>query len=97
MLTFIQMIAQNAVRARLAASHLSRRAFSTTRTQQAGFHYPEGPRSNLPFNPLTRFFVVRYWTFCGTEEQLTLCWMNAYTGAAVGFGLPFGIAGTSFS
>ncbi|RKF62354.1 putative cytochrome-c oxidase chain viic [Erysiphe neolycopersici] len=27
------------------------------------YHYPEGPRSNLPFNPLTRFFIVRYWTF----------------------------------
>ncbi|KAI6248234.1 Cytochrome c oxidase subunit 8, mitochondrial [Erysiphe necator] len=27
------------------------------------YHYPEGPRSNIPFNPLTRFFIVRYWTF----------------------------------
>ncbi|EON68865.1 cytochrome c oxidase subunit VIIc [Coniosporium apollinis CBS 100218] len=27
------------------------------------YHYPEGPRSNLPFNPLTRFFWLRYWGF----------------------------------
>ncbi|KAI1001608.1 hypothetical protein K3495_g6594 [Podosphaera aphanis] len=29
------------------------------------YHYPEGPRSNLPFNPLTKFFFVRYWVFMG--------------------------------
>ncbi|KAK5095667.1 Cytochrome c oxidase assembly protein cox15 [Lithohypha guttulata] len=27
------------------------------------FHYPEGPRSNLPFNPKTKYFAVRYWGF----------------------------------
>ncbi|KAF2665335.1 cytochrome-c oxidase chain VIIc-like protein [Microthyrium microscopicum] len=50
---------------------LARRGFQTTRTRSAGhqthvdqfFHYPEGPRSNLPFNPLTRFFYIRYYAF----------------------------------
>merc|ERR1711964_87245 len=24
---------------------------------------PEGPRSNIPFNPLTKWFALRYWSF----------------------------------
>nr|OQO18941.1 hypothetical protein B0A51_12731 [Rachicladosporium sp. CCFEE 5018] len=49
--------------ARLPAT-TARRGFYTTRPQFASpYHYPEGPRSNIPFNPLTRFFAVRYWTF----------------------------------
>jgi hypothetical protein len=27
------------------------------------YHYPEGPRSNIPFNPLTKWFALRYWSF----------------------------------
>jgi len=27
------------------------------------YHYPEGPRSNIPFNPLTKWFALRYWGF----------------------------------
>ncbi|SMR61041.1 unnamed protein product [Zymoseptoria tritici ST99CH_1A5] len=47
-----------------APATLSRRAFSTTRAQFASpYHYPEGPRTNIPFNPLTRFFWLRYWGF----------------------------------
>jgi cytochrome c oxidase subunit 7c len=30
------------------------------------YHYPEGPRSNIPFNPLTKWFALRYWSFMGT-------------------------------
>lgn len=57
---YAQRIAQR------AAPAFARRAFSTTRVQRASpFHYPEGPRSNLPFNPLTKFFFVRYWLFMG--------------------------------
>ncbi|KAF1820250.1 uncharacterized protein K489DRAFT_433682 [Dissoconium aciculare CBS 342.82] len=57
--------------ARTAASRVpfiaGRRAFSTTRAQFGSpYHYPEGPRNNLPFNPLTRFFFVRYWLFMAT-------------------------------
>jgi cytochrome c oxidase subunit 7c len=43
---------------------VARRGFHSTRAQMSSpFHYPEGPRSNIPFNPLTKFFVVRYWLF----------------------------------
>lgn len=34
------------------------------------YHYPEGPRNNIPFNPKTRFFWLRYWGFCGMIEPL---------------------------
>jgi cytochrome c oxidase subunit 7c len=61
-----QMNAQAAARAKTATSQLSRRSFHSTRSQLASpFHYPEGPRSNLPFNTQTRFFAFRYWTFMG--------------------------------
>ncbi|CAI7645675.1 hypothetical protein N7533_002509 [Penicillium manginii] len=56
------MYATPAIRARLAVA--GRRAFSTTRTQMGSpFHYAEGPRSNIPFNPLTKHFFWRYWSF----------------------------------
>lgn len=48
----------------MVARIVARRAFSTTRAQLSSpYHYPEGPRSNLPFNTKTRFFGVRYWAF----------------------------------
>jgi hypothetical protein len=63
-----------------ASQQLARRGFHTTRAQLSSpYHYPEGPLSNLPFNPRKRGygFTVAYWSFMAT-----------------GFGLPFGIAGT---
>ncbi|GAB7330380.1 hypothetical protein MBLNU13_g02002t1 [Cladosporium sp. NU13] len=49
--------------ARLPAT-AARRGFHTTPRQMGSpYHYPEGPRSNIPFNPLTKWFAVRYWTF----------------------------------
>ncbi|KAI2622851.1 hypothetical protein GGS21DRAFT_344892 [Xylaria nigripes] len=48
-------------------SLISRRAFHATRSRLSSpYHYPEGPRSNLPFNTKTRFFAVRYWLYCIT-------------------------------
>merc|ERR1711977_180978 len=45
---------------------VARRGFSTTRAQfNSPYHYPEGPRSSIPFNPLTRWFALRYWGFMG--------------------------------
>ncbi|RDW57133.1 cytochrome c oxidase VIIc family protein [Aspergillus mulundensis] len=71
------MNAATALRARMGASFVARRGFSTTRTQLGSpYHYAEGPRSNIPFNPLTKFFFFRYWAFMIT-----------------GFGAPFAIAG----
>lgn len=50
------------------ATTIGRRAFSTTRPQLGSpYHYPEGPRSNIPFNPLTRFFAFRFWGFMGAS------------------------------
>jgi len=60
------MNAQALLRAKMATRVVARRGFSTTRPQRdlfSPYHYPEGPRSNLPFNPKTRFFWLRYWVF----------------------------------
>lgn len=55
-----------------AANTVARRGFHSTRPQAASpYHYPEGPRSNIPFNPLTRFFAVRYWGFMGMRSQIS--------------------------
>ncbi|EEH08806.1 cytochrome c oxidase subunit VIII [Histoplasma capsulatum var. duboisii H88] len=60
------MLAQSATRARMATS-VARRGFHTTQPQMSSpFHYPEGPRTNLPFNPLTKRFAWRYWAFMAT-------------------------------
>jgi hypothetical protein len=58
------MNAAAAFRARIATSFVARRGFSSTRTQLSSpYHYDEGPRSNIPFNPLTKYFFYRYWAF----------------------------------
>ncbi|KAI1905795.1 hypothetical protein LOZ53_005524 [Ophidiomyces ophidiicola] len=60
------MFARSAIRANPATSLVTRRGFHATRAQLASpFHYPEGPRSSIPFNPLTKHFFWRYWTFMG--------------------------------
>lgn len=60
-----QMLARPATRVPFAA--VARRGFHSTRPRFASpYHYPEGPRNNIPFNPLTRFFYVRYWGSMGT-------------------------------
>ena len=49
----------------VAARALARRGFHTTRVRLSSpYHYPEGPYSNIPFNPRTRFFALRFWGFC---------------------------------
>ncbi|KAI2611234.1 uncharacterized protein GGS25DRAFT_481920 [Hypoxylon fragiforme] len=48
-------------------SLISSRAFHATRARLSSpYHYPEGPRSNLPFNTKTRFFAFRYWAYMAT-------------------------------
>ncbi|KAL2755285.1 hypothetical protein ACRALDRAFT_2041688 [Sodiomyces alcalophilus JCM 7366] len=45
-------------------SAIARRGFQTTRAQMSSpFHYPEGPLTNIPFNPKTKWFAFRYWGF----------------------------------
>ena len=66
--TASKMLPQTAARARIASSAVVRRAFHTSRPQLSSpYHYPEGPRSNLPFNPLTKWFAIRYWGFMGKK------------------------------
>ncbi|KAJ5896115.1 uncharacterized protein N7473_005514 [Penicillium subrubescens] len=63
---YLKMYASSAVRARLATV-AARRGFSTTRAQLGSpYHYAEGPRSNIPFNPRTKHFFWRYWAFMVT-------------------------------
>ncbi|KAJ5438828.1 uncharacterized protein N7458_009826 [Penicillium daleae] len=63
---YLKMYAASAVRARMATV-AARRGFSTTRAQLGSpYHYAEGPRSNIPFNPLTKHFFWRYWAFMVT-------------------------------
>ncbi|PGH36326.1 cytochrome c oxidase subunit 7c [[Emmonsia] crescens] len=46
------------------ATTVARRGFHSSRSQMASpFHYPSGPRTNLPFNPMTKRFAWRYWGF----------------------------------
>ena len=60
------MLSRAAVRAfqRTTAPTVARRGFHATRAQLSSpYHYPEGPLTNIPFNPRTRFFWARYWGF----------------------------------
>ncbi|EEQ28312.1 cytochrome c oxidase subunit 8p [Microsporum canis CBS 113480] len=78
------MFARSAFRANTAASIIGRRGFHSTRSQLgSGFHYPEGPRSNIPFNPLTKFFFVRYWAFMATGFALPFAIAVDFSGYAV--------------
>lgn len=61
-----KMLARAAFRAASAPTLVARRGFQSTRAQMASpYHYPEGPRSNLPFDPLKRGFAFKYWGFMG--------------------------------
>ncbi|KAF7913138.1 uncharacterized protein EAE98_011688 [Botrytis deweyae] len=61
---FFKMLSRAAVRASSSTSMVARRGFHSTRAQMGSpYHYPEGPRSNIPFNPNTKFFALRYWGF----------------------------------
>ncbi|KAI5927894.1 cytochrome-c oxidase chain VIIc [Camillea tinctor] len=45
-------------------SLITRRAFHATRARLSSpYHYPEGPYSNLPFNPKTRWFGLRFFLY----------------------------------
>lgn len=61
-------IRRTAFAAKQAPFMIARRNLSVSAPRAGGFHYPEGPRSNLPFNPLTRFFALRYIAFCSKSS-----------------------------
>ncbi|GAB1313496.1 Cytochrome c oxidase assembly protein cox15 [Madurella fahalii] len=59
------MLARAAVAPAVRATVARRAGFHTTRAQLASpYHYPEGPLSNIPFNPRKRGFALGYWSFC---------------------------------
>ncbi|KAI9793489.1 MAG: hypothetical protein M1816_007921 [Peltula sp. TS41687] len=66
------MVLSNPVhRAGSLASRLGRRGFHSTRSRLGSqYHYPEGPRSNLPFDPLKKGFALKFWGFCLTGYGL---------------------------
>ncbi|KAL2265282.1 hypothetical protein VTJ83DRAFT_6382 [Remersonia thermophila] len=50
---------------RAPAQAVARRAFTTTTARLSSpYHYPEGPLSNIPFNPRKKGFAIKYWTYC---------------------------------
>ena len=96
----VQMLSRSAMRMPTVANQIvARRTFSSTRMQLASpYHYPEGPRSNLPFNPLTKFFAIRFWGFMGELPSHTHTLYHVLTfRTATGFFLPFGVAGKSIA
>ncbi|EQL03248.1 cytochrome-c oxidase chain VIIc-like protein [Ophiocordyceps sinensis CO18] len=53
--------------ARTTTSLVSRRGFHATKARMSSpYHYPEGPYSNLPFNPRGKWFGLIYWGFLAT-------------------------------
>lgn len=64
------MLARATFRAASAPTLVARRGFQSTRAQLSSpYHYPEGPRSNLPFDPLKKGFAFKYWGFMGEVER----------------------------
>ena len=90
------MLARASFRAATAPSVVARRGFQSTRTRLASpFHYPEGPRSNLPFDPLKRGFAFKYWGFMGMPvDAVAIAVVSWLTAAATGFAIPFLLAGS---
>lgn len=53
--------------ARTTTSLVSRRGFHATRARMSSpYHYPEGPYTNIPFNPRSKWFGPGYWAFMAT-------------------------------
>ncbi|KAF5847028.1 hypothetical protein GGP41_003345 [Bipolaris sorokiniana] len=66
-----KMLARATFRAASAPTLVARRGFQSTRAQfSSPYHYPEGPRSNLPFDPLKKGFAFKYWGFMATGFSL---------------------------
>ncbi|KAH6695395.1 hypothetical protein F5X68DRAFT_198371 [Plectosphaerella plurivora] len=58
------MLSRAVIRAVPKATPSAARGFHATRAQLSSpYHYPEGPISNLPFNPKSKFFGAGYWSF----------------------------------
>ncbi|CEJ81788.1 Putative Cytochrome-c oxidase chain VIIc-like protein [[Torrubiella] hemipterigena] len=52
---------------RTTTSLVTKRGFHATRPRMSSpYHYPEGPYSNLPFDPRKKGFALGYWAFMAT-------------------------------
>ncbi|KAF2278095.1 putative cytochrome c subunit [Westerdykella ornata] len=70
------MLSRSAFRAAANPTAVARRGFQSTRVSRGGhgptaagaspYHYPEGPRSNLPFDPLKKGFAFKFWGYAAT-------------------------------
>lgn len=61
----------SAAATRTTTTLVSRRAFHATRARMSSpYHYPEGPYTNLPFNPHSKWFGVGFWGFMVTGFSL---------------------------
>jgi cytochrome c oxidase subunit 7c len=88
------MLARATFRAASAPTLVARRGFQSTRAQMASpYHYPEGPRSNLPFDPLKRGFAFKFWGFMGELGHSTTSGYELTPITGTGFALPFLLAG----
>lgn len=60
-----QMLSRAATRT--TTSLVTRRGFHATRARLSSpYHYPEGPYTNIPFNPRSKWFGVGFWGFVAT-------------------------------
>ncbi|KAG5983308.1 hypothetical protein E4U55_000292 [Claviceps digitariae] len=60
--TVYKMLSRAAVRT--TNTLVFRRGFHATRARMSSpYHYTEGPYSNLPFNPRSKWFGLGYWAF----------------------------------
>jgi cytochrome c oxidase subunit 7c len=95
------MLARASFRAASAPTLIARRGFQSTRAQMSSpYHYPEGPRSNLPFDPLKKGFAFKFWGFMGklsAPMATTNGGRTELTTTGTGFALPFLLAGELFN
>lgn len=57
------MLSRAAVRATTQVA--GRRTFHATRIQRSSpYHYPEGPYTNIPFDPKKKTFPILFWGYC---------------------------------
>lgn len=63
LLSPVQMLSRATVRATTQVA--GRRTFHATRIQRSSpYHYPEGPYTNIPFDPKKKTFPILFWGFC---------------------------------
>lgn len=92
-LTKLQVLSRPVNRAGSMAARFTRRGFHSTRPQLGSqYHYPEGPRSNIPFDPLKKGFALKFWGFCGKFLPGDIVLSRLTINLATGYFTPYAIA-----